>query len=500
MNYFWSAPRSWLAALVATLFASTLAACGGGGVRFDDGANQAGSQQLANTFAATLDAEGTFPPSTSAGLGAATVVVDPDSRETVAVVTTTGVSGVTVTLREGAPGVVGPIMLPLVESPAGSGVWTATAALSDDQLRALRSGDLYVQVSNFNFPEGALRGQVVPQSVFAAIPAPGGFTSGGSPLDGGAAGVPAQGFGTGANAPASFVAALRGEHAVPPTPSVALGSGSIVVDPVSRRVTAAIAGSGIAATSAALIRAGPDAETADVLALAEGAQGSGVWLARGLLSAEEYAALAAGELAFVMRSAAYPDGEIRGRLIAQQQAARFGEPVPAAGVPQPGFGAVPSPFTDVGPGIGVGVPGIGAVTGGFDSPITGAGGIGSPGIGVPSAGVGGGTGTIGTVIPGSVGTVIPGSVGTVIPGSIGTVTPGSVGTVIPGSAATVTPGSIGMTGGGFTTPGSIGLDTGADPFGTSAGLSAINGTAPSGLAPDPDLALEPVPAGSSLLF
>mgnify|MGYP003455705048 CR=1 FL=1 len=113
-------------------------------------------------YVATLNAASEVPPNPTAGTGTGTLSVDTTTRMMTATVTTSGVPGVAAHIHLGAVGVNGPIQVHLAESAAGSGVWGATAQLTDTQLAALRAGNLYFNVHTVVYPDGQVRGQIHP--------------------------------------------------------------------------------------------------------------------------------------------------------------------------------------------------------------------------------------------------------------------------------------------------------------------------------------------------
>ncbi|NML62971.1 CHRD domain-containing protein [Massilia sp. RP-1-19] len=113
-------------------------------------------------YVATLNAATEVPPNPTAGTGTGTLAVDPATRMMTATVTTTGVPGVAGHIHQGAAGVNGPIQIHLAESATGSGVWSATAQLTDAQLVALRAGNLYFNIHTVVYPDGQIRGQIHP--------------------------------------------------------------------------------------------------------------------------------------------------------------------------------------------------------------------------------------------------------------------------------------------------------------------------------------------------
>jgi hypothetical protein len=349
-------PTSSAALALITALAVVLTSCGGGGEvggrEGDPALGQAATQQLADTFAATLVAEPDVPAANAAH-AAGTVVIDPTSRHMLAVVATSGVNAASALIREtipGAPQAAGPIMAALVETPPGSGVWVVTAGLSDAQMNALRAGAWYFALQSTLFPASELRGRLMPQlgGTLAAVPQ----TSG---TGASAFGVPAPGLGALSRAPATFVATLRGAAVVPPTSSTAVGAGTVSVNPSTRQVAAAILVTGTAPTSAA-IHTGPHGFNGPIaLNLSATQAASGVWLARTTLSEEQFADLGRGDLYFTVRSAAFPDGEVRGQILPQHGVVGLVPSTP--GIPETGFdsGRVP--------GVAPGVPGLPAIPG-----------------------------------------------------------------------------------------------------------------------------------------
>jgi len=73
------------------------------------------------------------------------------------------VSGMATTaahVHQAAPGVNGPIIVPLTD--AGGNVWNvpANARLSAEQLTAFKQGNLYYNAHSAQFPNGEIRGQI----------------------------------------------------------------------------------------------------------------------------------------------------------------------------------------------------------------------------------------------------------------------------------------------------------------------------------------------------
>lgn len=130
-----------------------LASCGGGG----------SSATSTRIFAATLAGTQEVPPNASGATGSGTVTVDAATRAMTATVTTTGVVGTAAHIHNGAPGVSGPVVFPLTETPAGSGLWVTTVTLSVDEFNLLIAGNYYFNIHSLAFPDGEIRGQIILQ-------------------------------------------------------------------------------------------------------------------------------------------------------------------------------------------------------------------------------------------------------------------------------------------------------------------------------------------------
>ena len=136
----------------------------------------------------------------------------------------------------------------------------------------------------------------------------------------------------------TYAASLAGTQADPANSSQASGTGTVLVNPDTRDFSSTLTVFGINGTAASIQPApsGTSSNTTDTtgtlgttgaggtattgigtIALAETSPGSGVWTARGTLSDTQLAALQAGTLVFNVDSAALPNGEIRGPIVAQ---------------------------------------------------------------------------------------------------------------------------------------------------------------------------------------
>jgi CHRD domain len=101
------------------------------------------------------------PPVTTSGAGSGTITVGED-KSVSGSVTTTGVNGVAAHIHMGAAGKNGPVIIPLTKS--GESTWSvpAGAMLKDDQYKAFKAGDLYVNVHSPTHKGGEVRAQLQP--------------------------------------------------------------------------------------------------------------------------------------------------------------------------------------------------------------------------------------------------------------------------------------------------------------------------------------------------
>lgn len=376
---------------------------------------QAAVQELVDAFAATLTSAQEVPMRQSSATGAGTVVITATTRQMSAVLTTIGIAGTNAAIYQGAPGTNGPLMFPLTETVRGSGVWSTTATLTEAQYNAFKAGEFYFNVSSLAFAGGEIRGQIV-----AHIP---GSAATGTTSGTGSAATGASRFITPvATSTGTFLAALRGVQEVPPNVSTAVGSGTILIDPATRQMVAAITTSGIAGTSANIHEAAPGANGPVALPLGETVVASGVWATRATLTENQYTSLKAGNLYFNVRSAAYPEGEIRGQILPQQLSLTGITGVDGA------LGAN-TPATVTGATGATGTTGTTGATGttGMTGSTGATTGTGTGTIGATGAtGITGDTGTTGTTATIGTGTTGSGLTGTET-GSTGSTTPSGTG-------------------------------------------------------------------------
>jgi CHRD domain len=116
---------------------------------------------MSQTMKLSLSGSQEVPPVETSGSGSGTITVGAD-KSVSGSVTTTGVNGVAAHIHMGAAGKNGPVIIPLTKS--GDSTWSvpAGAMLKDDQYKAFKAGDLYVNVHSPTHKGGEVRAQLKP--------------------------------------------------------------------------------------------------------------------------------------------------------------------------------------------------------------------------------------------------------------------------------------------------------------------------------------------------
>lgn len=400
--------------LLVILGALALASCGGGGGSsgattsansLTPASTQAAVSELADAFAAMLTGAQEVPARPSSATGSGTVVIQAGTRLMTATLTTTGIAGTDANIHQAPAGVNGPIIFPMTETTRGSGIWTARAILTEAQYNAFKASDFYFNVRSTNFGEGEIRGQILSQQP-GTTPATSTSTSTSTSSS---TGTGTTNVGVGLNpfvtSTATFLTALRGSQEVPPTPSAALGSGTVLVTPTNRQLIAAVTTAGIAGTAAHIHEAPPGANGPILIPLTESGAGTGVWTASAALTEAQFSALQAGNLYFNVHSAAFPGGEIRGQILPQTISLEFITGAAGSGGTT-GTTGTTTGTTPLGGTTGTGMTGTGSIgTGTTGLTGTGTTGIGTTGTGLTGIGTTGtgatGIGTFGTGLTGT---------------------------------------------------------------------------------------------------
>ena len=133
----------------------------------------AGATLVAGTFAVgsgpamagpvhvTLNGSQEVPPVQTSATGAGTITVN-DDKSVSGSVTTKGVKGTMAHIHEAAPGQNGGVAIPLTKK--GDNEWAVAdgAKLNDEQYKAFKAGNLYVNVHSDANKGGEIRGQLKP--------------------------------------------------------------------------------------------------------------------------------------------------------------------------------------------------------------------------------------------------------------------------------------------------------------------------------------------------
>ncbi len=265
-----------LMALVAIGFASLLAGCGGS----SESVAPPPSPPLGSIiYTASLVGAQENPPALTAATGVATLSVNVATGELSGSIATTGMTGNAAHFHLGNAGSNGPVILPLSESSAGSGIWVVASGtiLSTDLRAALAGGSLYANVHSVSFPGGQIRGQM---------------------------GVVTR------------TTTMTGTQENPSVTTIASGTAIIAVEPSTRALTARMTLSGMTAVAAHIHEAAIGSNGPVIVPMTETAAGSGIWTAAAgaTLTPTQYQSLLAGNLYFNAHSTAFPGGEIRGQI------------------------------------------------------------------------------------------------------------------------------------------------------------------------------------------
>jgi hypothetical protein len=116
---------------------------------------------LGNDVKVMLSGDQEVPPVKTSASGSGTISIG-DDGSVKGMVTTTGITATAAHIHMAAAGKNGPVIVPL--SKSGDNGWAVGpgAKLSDEQMKAFKAGDLYVNVHSAANPGGEIRGQLKP--------------------------------------------------------------------------------------------------------------------------------------------------------------------------------------------------------------------------------------------------------------------------------------------------------------------------------------------------
>lgn len=260
--------------ILALSFLCLMAACGGGG---GGGSTPPPAPPVVVPYVryAALAGSQEVPANASTASGAATFSVDPTTKVLTGTVTASGFTGTASHIHEGAPGVAGPVVIPL--TGGAGGVWSvpANTVLTDAQYATLQANNYYVNVHSSAFPGGEVRGQIALRVSFAI---------------------------------------LTGAQEVPATTSAATGYGSLAVNATTGAVSGTVVTAGITGTGAHIHEAATGVSGSIIIPLTDA--GGGVWTVPpgATLTSAQLTSWQNGNLYVNVHTAANPGGEIRGQL------------------------------------------------------------------------------------------------------------------------------------------------------------------------------------------
>lgn len=229
-------------------------------------------------YYAALVAGQEVPATASSATGVGVLVLDPLTKALSASISLTGMTATAAHIHSGTVGANGAVAIGLTLSPTDSSKWLVPAAtvLSDAQVTSLKAGTLYFNAHSTAFASGEIRGQI------------------GRKIG---------------------LATMTGAQEVPPTASVASGTGFLSIDPASRAVTGSVTLSGMTPTAAHIHLGATGANGALQVGLTQVGT-TDVWsvAANTVMTADQYKAFLDGTLYFNAHSAAFASGEIRGQI------------------------------------------------------------------------------------------------------------------------------------------------------------------------------------------
>lgn len=234
-------------------------------------------------FQVALSGEQEVPRASSGASGTGTLHVNVATGTVTGTLEFSGMTATAAHIHDGFAGTSGPVLIGLEpDTASGSGFEVpASATLSADQVNKLLAGGLYLNVHSDAFPDGEIRGQILPANV------------------------------------AMYLTDLTSLEEVPETASLARGRGAITVNTDTR--------------VAQIHLNVPDLQTANAAHLHRGAAGANGPVAVGLtqdpanaahwfatdatLSQQDFDALRTARTYLNVHTAGNPDGEVRGQVV-----------------------------------------------------------------------------------------------------------------------------------------------------------------------------------------
>jgi CHRD domain len=230
-----------------------------------------------DVFAVQMTPAQEVPSNTSTASAKGLLVLDPVTKKFTSSITVTGMTATAAHIHTAVIGTNSGVTFGFTETVPGSGVLVAAADanMTDAQIATLRAGGMYFNAHSAAFLGGQVRGQIARNVRYAS---------------------------------------LAGSQEVPPTPSTATGTGTLVVDPLTRAASGGILITGFTATAAHVHFAAAGAIGPVIVPLTDAGGGVFNVPAGAVLTADQFAAYKQGNLYFNAHSTTYPSGEIRGQI------------------------------------------------------------------------------------------------------------------------------------------------------------------------------------------
>jgi hypothetical protein len=121
--------------------------------------NMMHSENKSGGESVNLTGSNEVPPVTSSASGSGNVTVHADHSVT-ARITVTGMTATAAHIHSAAPGANGPVIVPFVKQGENTFVAAEGAKMTEEQYRAYKSGNTYVNVHSAKNPGGEIRAQL----------------------------------------------------------------------------------------------------------------------------------------------------------------------------------------------------------------------------------------------------------------------------------------------------------------------------------------------------
>lgn len=229
-----------------------------------------------DVFMAQMTGAQEVPSNGSSATGNGFVSLDPVTKRFSARVSVAGMAATATHIHTGAQGSNGPVLFPLSQASPGVWVTAANATMTDAQIDTLKTGGLYFNSHSSAFPDGQIRGQIGRNVRFAS---------------------------------------LNGAQEVPPVATAATGTGTLVVDPITRAASGSITLTGVTAIEAHIHQGAIGVNGLPIVTLINAGGGNWTVPAGTVLSAEQFRDYKQGGLYFNAHSINNRDGEIRGQIL-----------------------------------------------------------------------------------------------------------------------------------------------------------------------------------------